>query len=131
MGLDLSAGNKILTQVSYEAANNQADFSVLNLTTGQGRTSTESLNGTWYDGSTGDFIDERPFNGTFEHLQNFGQVGWNLSQVQVGSTGSWSNLGAESHVRTTMVEASTTLAHASDLSDPNSFTDNWDACSGN
>lgn len=58
--LQVAGGNEIYVYVSFETANNKADFYILNETTGDYSPNYISVSSSLYSGSSADWIDEKP-----------------------------------------------------------------------
>jgi hypothetical protein len=129
-GLAVHPGDHIHIWVNYVYSNNYANLYVTDLTTGRSSNNIVfALGHKYYDGSSAEFIDERPsltVNGSFTSLENFGTTNW--SQARSMTTGGgWGTLSSFNHVRINM-QASHLLASPSALTSSTSFSDHWVAC---
>ena len=85
----------------------------------------------YYDGSTGDFIDERTHASTgFRQLKNFAINYWGADQVQNSGANNWEALGEANRLRFEMRHSGTNklLAEPTELLDSTDFQDYWYAC---
>lgn len=74
-------GDKISLKVSYEVSYGAAYFFIINETTGQSQQCSTDAS-QYYDGSTAEFIDERPsVNGYLYYLADYGTVSWSNCQA--------------------------------------------------
>jgi hypothetical protein len=119
--------------VNYSTANERAEFVYFNNTTGEQQSVyVRKLPSVFYDGSYGDFIDERRAlikTGKYLNLPNFGVAKWSRVKVFT-SGGSWQKLGKVNRERTIMHEAGgQVLAGPGYLRpDGKSFQNNWFHC---
>ena len=133
--VDVNPGDGIYINVSYETANNLAHFYVEDTTNGSHSSlSPQSLGNNYYDGSTTEWIVERPVIGNSPtNLANFGQYNWTDTTSQRDDT-TWIALGdSQNHYKATMTRDGSSgghfLAHAGNLTSNTSFTDIYDDCS--
>jgi hypothetical protein len=114
--------------VTYEQANNRANFYVANDTTGQSQSAVMMLASSYYDGDSADWIDERARLGLeYAHLPNFGAVNWTSCRAMSG-TGTWYNLSALDNRRYTMKSdtgTNATLATPTVIYNNSSFIDTF------
>jgi len=108
----------------------QTTFYVQDGTTGTSQSVIVNLDSTYYDGTTAEWIDERPTasGGSPLPLANFGTVNWTNVQAQK-STGTWYNLGSLLYNEIDMYAGGVYLAYPQPPSGSNTFTDNWYRCS--
>jgi hypothetical protein len=133
--VNVHSGDAIHVEVLWLSEITSADFFVVDNTNGTFQTITVSNLSAYYDGSTGDFIDERPMVGPFppghlSALRNYGTVSWTNTKVQNATTGSWQSLGTQTKKKYKMVanDGTTVLSKPDALSSNTSFTDRWKAC---
>lgn len=86
-------GDKIHTYVAYARSTGLTDFYVADDTTGTQGTAEATLGSSYYDGTTAEWIDERPtytVNGVnyLYPLLNYGSTSWNTLQGE-NVNGSW------------------------------------------
>lgn len=92
--LPISAGMPIHTYTAYQTSNNQANFLVC--ANGQCTSVVGTLDSSYYDGTSGEQIDERPTytdsngNSYYKPLTNFDQNYWTNLQAE-NSAGTWAN----------------------------------------
>jgi hypothetical protein len=129
VSLTVKAGDLITDYVAYSGGT--ADFWVLNSTRGlYSHTTLTGMSG-YYNGSSADFIDERPrVGGSYTNLANFEKVNWGEAKVVNNVSGAVEPLGSAEHVRLHMWNNAGThqLAAPGLLSSGTSFQDNWLAC---
>ena len=128
--LNVRAGDKIHILVSFESANNQLNCYVADNTSGTSQSVVVNLSaGTYYDGSTAEWIDERPtVNGSYSALTNYGSNSWTNCQAYLTSSSTWQALGSLTYDQVTMVQypdCSYALSQPNALSSTTSFTDFW------
>jgi hypothetical protein len=91
----------------------------------------KSINSSFFDGSVGEFIDERPeHTETGEHfsLYNYHLDEWSRAQVET-LAGQWKKLGEQPRRRVTMQEEGKVLSEPGGLrQDGMSFMDHWRHC---
>lgn len=127
------AGDRIHNYLVHQTAGSgQTTFYVADNTTGTSQSVIVNLSSAYYDGSTAEWIDERPQLQAnpvvFAPLANFGTVNWTNAQAQK-STGTWYNAGSQTYTENDMVVSGHYLAFPNTLSSSTSFTDYWAACS--
>lgn len=85
----------------------------------------------FYNGSTAEFIDERPSSeGQPLNLRRFSPVNWENGRVVNAVTGEWEPISGPERTRAVMRNAfGETLAEPSLLTGSGSFTDTWRRCS--
>ncbi len=130
--LAVHPGDHLHVYVSYSRANAVANFYLANDTTGKARPIiVRNLPQKYYDGSTTEFIDERPaINEKYSHLKNFGANHWWKAKAQAWG-GNWQKLGDVNHIRIHMrfVKNGPQFAAPGFLQAGNtSFQDNWFHC---
>jgi len=126
------AGDRIHAYVAVQKSTGQTTFYLYN--TANGTNSSVVLNlsvSTYYDGSSAEWIDERPsVGGAPTPLGNFGSAVWTNVQAQ-NSVGSWLPFGASNPDRIKMLSSNdlSTLAYPNAPSNNSSFTDVYYKCS--
>lgn len=127
-------GDYIGLNVSYNVSTETATFEVYDQNTGIFRSVViPGLGLQFYDGSSGDFIDERPAGETgYYPLLNFGQHQMLFAQVR-NAAGNWAWLGETNNVREQMwsgggIRLGKLLATPPGLDSVNAFTDKYYAC---
>lgn len=127
-------GDYIGLNISYSVSTETATFEVYDQNTGVFRSVViPGLGLQFYDGSTGDFIDERPAGEAgYYPLLNFGQHQMLFAQVR-NASGHWAWLGETNNLREQMwsggeINLGKLLARAVGLDSVNSFTDKYSAC---
>jgi hypothetical protein len=83
----------------------------------------------YYDGSSTEFIDERPSGNTgYYPLLNFGSIPWSWG-LSLTSNGYWNEMGVPNHYRDTMANGGgTLLAEPGLMESGHSFTDHYYHC---
>lgn len=131
--LSVSAGDHMHVETDYSPSGNKVTFFIQNQTTGGSRNVVvDGIGDAYYDGSHGDFIDERPtVSGSFAPLRNFDHVHWTNAKVET-KAGDWNSLGSESHRRVEMIAQGngTRLAEPDPLDTNTEFHDFWYHCNG-
>lgn len=83
----------------------------------------------YYNGSSAEFIDERPtVAGNLTALKNFSTVSWEDARMYNNVTPAWEFVGEAEHIRDQMFNGKTMLASPGLLSSSSTFQDNWMAC---
>jgi hypothetical protein len=99
-------------------------FQLLNQATGQ--TQTIIVNSSAYDGSSSEFIGERPsVGGQFTNLTNFGSFKWSNAQTNGAPAGNFANTNVN------MVDTANNIMAGPNTTHPGSngsFTDVWKRC---
>ena len=127
--INVNAGDAIHSYVSYQTANNQANFYVSDGTTGTSQSILTTLGAAYYDGQRADWIVERPgVNGALAPLRHFNDVNFTNGQAQ-NQSGNWVGIGgAASHDQWVMYNGTHQLANPTALQTNTTFTDKWVAC---
>jgi len=137
MAVTVRPGDSIHVYVAYSTFFHQANFYIANntITPPSDHTVIKDFpDDGYYDGSTVEWIDERPsalIPGIPDpiplDLANFGHVDW--SNVQAwASDGNWYSLESTDRGSVSMWDGSTILALPYAPSSPTSFTDQWTHC---
>lgn len=113
-------GAQFVSSVTYEG-NNNFSFYMYNFATGQATSFVVNAYGC--DGSTAEYIAERPTtNGTIDNLSNFGTIDFISAETNGNSIGTYG------HSAITMTDGNTTLAIPSALYGGSSFSVTQHAC---
>ncbi|HEY1702717.1 MAG TPA: G1 family glutamic endopeptidase [Trebonia sp.] len=129
----VTAGATIYTQTSYETSSNVANFYVEESGTSFPIKSL-TLDSTYYNGQTAEWIDERPSyctGGCYKPLTNFLYNDWNEVEAE-DTSGTWQNVGSISNrYYDVMINTSNqVLVNPSALCDGcATFTDTWEQAS--
>lgn len=131
----LHPGDDVEFKVIFDRSNSQAEFVITNLSTADHVSiTTQLLNSDW-DGTTAEWIDERPLQKTatgtryLPPLANFGTADWYGSKA-VMSDGAWHSIASEPYELDYMADGNTILASPDNgLTNSMSFTDYYHACS--
>lgn len=133
--LGVKPGDRIEALVHYYPTNERVRYWINNKTTGMARPQSVSLlsPGTYFDGSTVDFVDERQRrNGKVTNLANFQNNQWGGVEVRNKVGGAWEVLGHVPRIRIRMTGKGgegQTLASPSGLGPAKSgFRDVWHYC---
>ena len=116
--------------VSYQTANNIATFYVEDQTTHTNQSVVLTLGGECYDGSTAEWIDERPsVNGSPTNLTKYVSNDWYFAKTQK-DTGTWIDLGNTSSQDKAVMKTAggKTLSAPGALTSSTTFTNDWKAC---
>jgi hypothetical protein len=123
----IHAGNQVFMYVTYEASNKEVGFYIAD-SDGTAHSLVTSLGNGDFDGSTAEWIDERPLvNGAFPNLANYGSDPWTGAEAE-------NNLGDYVPVKNTASQTAVTMVGAEgNLSVPgtlgtSSFTDAYEHC---
>ena len=85
--------------------------------------------GSFYNGSSAEFIDERPsIGGSFSNLKDFNINDWKEARVYNNVSAGWEGIGSPEHVRLHMYNGLHQLAAPGYLSSGTTFQENWIAC---
>lgn len=133
--ITVSEDNYIYIYVYYDTSENIAYFSLDNTTTGKSVCMEVSFpSSICYDGTSAEWIDERPKNNstnTYHSLADFGSNTWNGCYAYDGS--SWNSLGSLAYTAITMTSdgssSGTKLSAPGSLISNTSFKDVWYAAS--
>ncbi|QRF22901.1 hypothetical protein FY534_03825 [Alicyclobacillus sp. TC] len=130
--ITVNPGDEMYTFVSYNPNNGQAQFYVEDETNGTSQSATVNLGSAYYDGSTAEWINERPeINGSLSQLANYGSQTWTQAQAYNAYTGNWENLGDDNNSGIDMYDSSgQLLSGVGSLLSSTSFNATWYA-SGN
>ena len=124
-------GDRIHTYVVIQTSTGKTTFYVADNTTGTSQSVIKTLSvGTYYDGSSTDFIDERlSVGGTIQTLYDFTNVAWTNTKVQ-NTAGTWSTLGSHTEVAVDMVNVvdHDILAAPAAMSSTTTFLDDYKQC---
>lgn len=115
--VDVRAGNSIHSYVAYETSNGLIDYYVADNSTGTYQAlEVAGVGTTYYDGSSADFIAERPdVNGSFTPLERFTTFSFSGAEGETTS-GSWIPISSAVYpYRINMENGSTPLALPSSL----------------
>jgi len=129
-GVSVAHGHRIHTYVVHQTSTGLTTFYVANNTNGQSKSVIVDLDtGTYYDGASTDFNDERlTYSGSFTPLVRFLQIDWWNTKVQKTS-GAWYTLGCQAEKDVKMVNvAGQTMAYPNAMSSTTTFRDNWVRC---
>lgn len=127
VGLVVRPGDHIHVYVDYEGSN--STIYLANESTGNAVPVKVQMDASYWDGSTAEFIDERPTYGTsMPPLDNYDHVNWSNAQVY-SIYGYWNPLGSLSNERMILTSDGTylgaVLSEPDALSSNTSFTDHW------
>jgi len=131
LDLNVHAGDSMHIYVEISTSTGQTTFYIANNTTGHQTTVTKTLSvGTYYDGSSAEWVDERlTYGSTPTPLAAFSTVGWSGAQAQ-HTDASFHSISAGTDHELGMVNGSTLLARPDGgLTSSTSFTDVYHACS--
>lgn len=130
--INVNPGDQMYTYVSYNPNDGNAYFYVEDESNGTSQSATVNLGSNYYDGTTAEWINERPEIGSqLSQLADYGSQGWTGAQAYNAYTGNWDNLGNETNNSIDMYSsAGNLLSQAGNLQSSTSFTDTWVA-SGN
>lgn len=125
-------GDSMHVYVSYQTSTGQTDFYVADNTTGTSKSVLVTLDSNYYDGSSAEWIDERPtVNNSLVPLLNYGSDPWTNAQTY-NTQGVWEPIGNNSYTSVVMQNNTGNydfLSEPSSLQTSSSFTDYWLACS--
>lgn len=128
-------GDHVAVAVEYQLATETATFAIFDANTGVYRSVLmPGLPPQFYDGSSGDFIIERPGGATgYYPLLNFGSTAFYNARVKNSTSQSWVWLGEPNHVQEQMwsgggLGLGSLLASPGALTSVNSFTDTYYRC---
>jgi hypothetical protein len=131
LGLPISPGDSVYMHASYNPTGGVAAYHLIDNTTGQDQSMAEYAMYPYWDGSTAEWIDERPSNASLQYPVDGEYYYYRKSTATtwIGQTAKHNHAGyypddAESMVRPN----GTTLATATITSDTHS-SDSWVACS--
>lgn len=130
--ITVNPGDQIYTFVSYDPNNGQAYFYVEDETNGTSQSATVDLGSDYYDGTTAEWINERPEIGSsLSQLADYGTQTWTGAQAYNAYTGNWDNVGDVTNNAIDMYSSGgQLLSAAGSLASSTSWTDTWYA-SGN
>jgi hypothetical protein len=123
--------DRIHTYVVHQRSTGKTTFYVADNTSGTSQSVIVSLASSYYDGTSAEMIDERPFNPIIGLLPlvNFDQISWTNAQIQKTS-GTWYTLGSQSEIEIDMRTSSIHyLAFPYSLDTSTTFRDNYFNCS--
>ena len=126
------SGDRIhLYLVHQTSGSGQTTFYVADNTTSTSQSKIINLGNTYFDGSSAEFIDERPsIGGIPTNLANFGTNNWTNAQVYTKDA-VWHTLGSQTNVEFDMWDSSFIhyLAFPGALTSNTTFTNYWFRCS--
>lgn len=127
--ITVHTGDNIHVYVDYQASTGKSTFYVADNTTGTSQSVTVQLGSNYYDGTTAEWIDERPtVNGSYAPLANYQQNPWTNAQVY-STYGYWNDVGSLTHNQMFMEDTSGNIMSASSaLTTSSSWTDYWHRC---
>lgn len=130
--ISVNPGDEIYAYTSYDASTGNAYFFVEDETDGTSQSTTVNLGSDYYDGSTAEWINERPeVGGSLAQLANYGSQTWTGAEAFDVTSNAYDDLGNVSNCAIDMCSSSgQLLSCAGSLQSPTSFTDTWCA-SGN
>lgn len=133
--VNVHPGDSMHTYVSYQTSTGIADFYVADNTTGTSQPAKVTLNSNYYDGTTVEWVDERPSNCptpttcTPYNLLNYGSDPWTNAQ-SYSIYGYWNPIGALPNQQLFMEDSSgNVMSASSSLTTSSSFTDYYHQCS--
>ncbi|HEY1699045.1 MAG TPA: G1 family glutamic endopeptidase [Trebonia sp.] len=126
-GVTINAGDQVFIYATYESSNQVVDFYISD-SDGTGNSYQASLGSGDYDGSTAEWIDERPLiDGSFPNLANYGSDPWTGAEVE-DSAGDYVDAGdTSSQTPVTMTGNDGNLSVPGTLG-TSSFTDTYASC---
>jgi hypothetical protein len=129
--IGVGVGDHIYVSTTYAPSTGIATFYIENQTTGTQQT-FKAKTAQWYDGSTTDWIVERPgpFGGQPGHLQNFNSVSWTGAEA-FNTANDWVYLDStHEQINITMKQNGTTFAQTGGVGGANggAFTTTWEHC---
>lgn len=97
MNLSIHQGDQIESGVEWHASQNNAQFTIYDVTTGQVDSAVLNNDYDFYNGAQGQFITERNMvNGTIEPLMYFNEQAWSQARLSVGPNYSYQDFGTRS-----------------------------------
>lgn len=127
--LSIDPNDQLYVHISYNTSNSGTfRWYMENITTGYTTSGQKTGISSYYDGSTAEWITERPTeNNALPSLADFGSIPF-TNDTAVTSAGTSYYIGQATHESLTMIDSTTgdTLANPSGLSSDGSFTDHWD-----
>jgi hypothetical protein len=129
----VSVGDHLHFYIVRLPADGYTTFSFLNLDSNVNNfvAIRRTLSSSYYDGTTAEWIMERPSisSGTFTSLANYGSINWSGMNAQIPA-GTYVSLGSQTVVIETMKSSSgKVLDKPSGLTSSTSANDHWVACS--
>lgn len=139
--LTVHTGDVVSMSTTYNKTAKTVTFSWHNQTTGKVvaigpmasiETHDSVVLPTWefYDGSTGEVIDERPeVGGVYDKIRNFGSQSWDQARVYANGSTSYSGIRSVPHLGPTMTnDAQTKTLVTPTGTTTEAFRDSWDQC---
>lgn len=126
----IKSGDRLHIWVNVITSTSEMHFGFTNYSTGITGTVTIPIQLTQnYDGSSVEWIDERPvYQNSISSLDNFGVVNWTNALAERDNF-AWYNVGTQATTQVTMVNGLRTLTNPSALLSSTSFNDFYVACS--
>ncbi len=94
MNLSIHQGDQIASGVEWHASQNNAQFTIYDVTTGQVDSAVLNNDYDFYNGAQGQFITERnTVNGTIEPLMYFNEQAWSQARLSIGPNYSYQDFG--------------------------------------
>jgi hypothetical protein len=112
--------------MSYQSSSNTAYFYLQDVTSGVAHACSSTKPTLWsFNGNTADWIVEGPEVQSGGSIVNFGSVRFTGTAAQLGSNGSWVNLGTQNQGRFIMGTGTVQCAKPWSISNGDTFLDQW------
>ncbi|HCR41542.1 MAG TPA: hypothetical protein DIW41_11640 [Lachnospiraceae bacterium] len=129
--LSINAGNSIHVYISFQRANNRFEYYIANNSTGKSQAMyiDNVPSDIFYDGTTAEWIVERPYNGAYMPLCNYGTITLKTCQFTTNANNTWRKVGDYNNDKITMYNDSgtTILSQPGSITNSDSFKCTWKA----